>query len=483
MSTALSTSTQDTTHEQDWQPAAIDDLVRLGLFPGASRTELARLVSHATLEEAPAGELVVDETEQLESFLILLDGTVGVSRKNRNGQYHFKKKVEAPSFLGEVPLLAAIPAQISMHTVTPVRFLRLQTQAFWEMMAGCPFIRQKVLTEMSMRVVGMQQQQSQQEKLAMLGTMTAGLMHELNNPGAAARRAASQLRSNLQRMHEVARTFSEHGHTVDQQACLSRLQARVLAVRSDLCMSSLQESDAEEQLGEWLDEHHVERAWEFAPVLVSSGIQPMDLDCLAGVFSESEIAQPIQWLESTASSMQMVALVEESVAKVVELAQAVKSYAHEGQGGLQDVDVNESIHGTMVMLKHKFREKNVQLQKDFGPGLPKLRCICSGLNQVWTNLLDNAIDAVPQGGRIGVRTSVQDGEVQIAISDNGAGISPEDQERIFDPFFTTKAAGVGSGLGLGIVRRILENYKGSLTLESHPGKTEFTIHIPVEQSA
>ncbi len=357
----------------------------------------------------------------------------------------------------------------------------VDAQSFWDVMAKCPTLRAVILAEMHVRMRGLQAQQTQQEKLALLGTMTAGLMHELNNPGAAARRAASQLRANLQRMHELARVFSERGHTVDQRACLTALQDRVLAVRAEHCLSSLQQSDAEEEMGEWMDVHSVTKAWEFAPVLVGSGIEPRDLECLAGVFSSQELAEPIEWLEATASSMQMVGLVEDSVARVVELAQAVKSYAHEGQGGVQDVDVNESIHATIVMLKHKLREKNIRITKEFGAGMPKLHCICSGLNQVWTNLLDNAIDAVPMGGAIAVRTSIAGDEVRVSIEDNGPGISPEDQERIFDPFFTTKAAGVGSGLGLGIVRKILDSYDGRLTLESAPGRTEFVVHIPRDQ--
>jgi len=307
-------------------------------------------------------------------------------------------------------------------------------------------------------------------------------MHELNNPGAAARRAAAQLRDNLRHMHEIARAFSEHGHTDEQRACLTALQERALAVRKDVCLSSLEQTDAEEEMGEWLDSHAIAKAWDIAPVMVASGISTGDLDCLADVFQSSELAAPLEWLEATASSMQMVTLVEESVARVTELAQSVKSYAHEGQTGEQDVDVNESIHATAVMMKHKLREKNISVHKEFGAKMPKVHCICSGLNQVWTNLLDNAIDAVPrEGGLITVRTGLVGDEIQVTIGDNGSGISPQDRDRIFDPFFTTKEAGVGTGLGLGIVRRILEGYGGRLTLESVPGKTEFTVHLPAEQ--
>ena len=464
--------------EAAWQQEAIAAMERVRLFPDTPADELACLVAAATEEHTPGGSIILDEKDIFDGFMILLEGRLHVSKRDLNGNFYFNKTMDAPAHMGEVWLLTGQPSATRVSTETEVRGLRLDADAFWNVMARCPHLRAAVLAETMLRMRGMQAHQTQQEKLAMLGTMTAGLMHELNNPGSAARRAASQLRSNLQRMHGLARTFSERGQNPAQRACLSALQERALSVKADLCMSSLQQADAEEELGEWMDAHRIAKAWEFAPALVSSGIGIDDLSCLSGVFNPDELAEPIEWLEATASSMQMVGLVEDSVARVVELAQAVKSYAHEGQGGVQDVDVNQSIHATMVMLKHKFREKNIRVTKEFGPGIPKLHCICSGLNQVWTNLLDNAIDAAPAGGSIGVRTAIVDQEVQVTIRDDGPGISPEDQDRIFDPFFTTKAAGVGSGMGLGIVRRTLEGYKGRLTLDSKPGATEFTVHIP-----
>ena len=464
--------------EVEWQRTTLDELRRLQLFPDVPDSELTCLVAGATENNIAANTPIVDESDPFDSFLILLDGRVRVSRSDGHGNLLANKTVSAPSFMGEVPLMSGLRSYMTVRTETATRGLRLDRETFWSIMARCPQLRQVIITEMTMRMSGLQALQNQQEKMVMLGTMTAGLMHELNNPGSAARRAASQLRANFQRMHTLARSFSQNGHTDGQSVCLSKLQEHVLAVPADLCQSSLQQSDAEESMGEWLDEHGVEKAWEFAPVLVSSGITPHDLDCLAAVFPGNDLSQPVEWLEATASSMQMVSLVEESVTRVAELAQAVKSYVHEGQGGLQDVDVNTSIHATMVMLKHKFREKNIHVQKDFDAGIPSLHCFCSGLNQVWTNLLDNAIDAVPSGGDVSVRTALVGDEVQVKFRDNGPGISPENQERIFDPFFTTKGMGIGSGLGLGIVRRILENYQGRLTLESKPGATEFTVHIP-----
>ncbi len=452
------------------------------LFADVGEAELACLVAQSAEMTHPAGEVIAEEQVNLREFLVLIEGKVRVSRKGSGTTEIYQKTVSAPTFMGETILLSKMPSFMTVVAVTPIRGLRLPEEGFWNMMASCPNLRNVILNEMRMRTQGVQAMTTQEGKLSALGAMTAGLMHELNNPGAAAKRAAAQLRGNLTRLHQLAKKFAEQGHTEPQRACLTVLQERVLAGGGARCMDSLQQSDAEEELGNWMDEHDVQNAWNIAPTLVASGLAPTDLECLQGVFPGESIQDPLEWLETTASSMQQVALVEESVSRVHDLAKAVKTYVHEGQGGQQTVYVNESLHATLMLLKHKFREKNIQLEKQFGANLPPLTCVCSGLNQIWTNLLDNAIDAVRPDGHIQIRTWQDVGKVFIAIQDDGPGVPAEDQERIFDPFFTTKAAGVGTGMGLGIVHRIVESYHGSLTLHSVPGDTDFVVGIPVDGS-
>jgi signal transduction histidine kinase len=192
--------------------------------------------------------------------------------------------------------------------------------------------------------------------------------------------------------------------------------------------------------------------------------------------------------------MQLVATIEESIGRVSDLVKAVKTYAYEGKGQKQSVDVNESIHATLIILAHKFREKQIALEKDFGANIAPLTCECSGLNQIWTNILDNAIDAVPELGHIRIHTWEEElpadpmsgrptprHYLYITIADDGAGIPLESQSHIFEPFYTTKAVGAGTGLGLGIVQRIVEQYGGTVTFASEPGNTEFRVRIPRER--
>jgi signal transduction histidine kinase len=188
--------------------------------------------------------------------------------------------------------------------------------------------------------------------------------------------------------------------------------------------------------------------------------------------------------------MQLVATIEESIGRVTDLVRAVKSYAYEGKGQKQSIDINDSIHATMIILAHKLREKEIVVEKNFAPDLPALHSECTGLNQIWTNLLDNAIDAVPQHGHIRVRTWAEkrDGkpgdphtDLCISVSDNGVGIPLESQPLIFDPFYTTKPVGVGTGIGLGIVQRIVEQYGGVIRFSSAPGDTEFVVRLPSDR--
>ncbi len=448
------------------------------VFADVPETELACLVAVAQEEWHENGEVLATEDGKLQDFHVLLEGKVQLTRQAGGDHVIFRKLVAAPSFMGEMTILARGVNHVTVTTLGTLRGLRVAEDMFWHLMASCPTLRDAILKEFHARWRGQAVMRSQQDRLMTLGTMTAGLMHELNNPGAAARRAASLLRDNLNRMHLLARKFSEHGHSDTQRACLTELQERVLNAKRDVCMDSLQQSDREEALGTWMDEHDVQNAWNLAPTLVAIGITPADLQCLSGAFPGEELQEPLEWLEATASSMQQVSLVEESVARVHDLARAVKTYVHEGQGGQQSVALNESIHATLMLLKHKFREKQITVSKEFGANLPPLTCVCSGLNQVWTNLLDNAIDAVPQGGHISVRTWQEASDLLVSIGDDGAGIPEAEQQHIFEPFYTTKPAGVGTGMGLDIVQRIVESYHGNIEVHSKPGATDFIVRVP-----
>ena len=441
-------------------------------------------VRQFTLE---SGEFLVRYGDVIKTFGILLEGSLRVTQVDAKGREFSSYVLEKGSSLGELPLLASIPSTVNIQAVGPCDLLELNEEQFWSLMTTCPEVRREILGNMAIRLQKMQSTTFQQEKMAALGTMAAGLMHELNNPGAAARRAASQLRENLMRMHRLSPKLTRANLTPDQKECMFELQEHALSARERVALTSLEQSDAEEALASWMEEAHIQDAWKLAPSLVAMGIAVPELQCARSAFSGELFSDALSWLEALVSSMQLVGAIEESIGRVTELVQAVKSYAYEGRGLKQTIDINKSIHATLVILAHKLREKQIKLEKSFAAELPALESECQGLNQIWTNLLDNAIDAVSQQGTIQIRTwaeKVETGQgsartdLCIAIKDDGPGIPLESQPRIFDPFYTTKPVGVGTGLGLGIVHRIVEQYGGTIWFSSEPGETEFVVRLP-----
>ena len=431
------------------------------------------------------GDVFVRQGEVAHHFWVLLEGSLSVTQTTHTGGEMPITAVSSGSAFGELPLLANIPNAINLTAETECHLVQFDEQSFWNLMTTCPGVRRAILENMGKRIQKMQSMNSQQEKMASLGMLAAGLMHELNNPGAAARRAASQLRSNLMRMHELSAKFSKTDLSREQKECLHNLQEYTLSAKQPIVMSSLEQSDAEEALAEWMEGANIENSWKMAPTLVAIGLRAEELQCARAEFPGSTLSDALNWIEAMASSMQLVGTVEESIGRVTDLVMAVKSYAYEGKGLKQSVDVNSSIHATLVILSHKMREKEIVVEKSFAPDLPTLQSECTGLNQIWTNLLDNSIDAVGPHGKIEVKTWAetspadhQHTDICIRIADNGSGIPLDSQAHIFDTFYTTKPVGVGTGLGLGIVHRIVEQYGGNIRFSSVPGATEFIVRIP-----
>ncbi|HEY0264313.1 MAG TPA: ATP-binding protein [Granulicella sp.] len=489
------TTTGATEHQNDLsirgtRLGALDaDLVRkLRAVPILASLSDDRLVclQEGELVHLKDREQIVFQGQQGHFFWMVLEGELNVSQVLPEGNEMSLHLITSGSAFGEVPLLANIPNIINIRSVGNSELVRLNEEGFWELMTTCPEVRKAILGNMALRVQKMQSVAIHQEKMASLGTLAAGLMHELNNPGAAARRAASQLRENLLRLHELTAKFSSYDLKREQKECMFELQEQALTAKPVL-MNSLEQNDAEELLAAWMEDASVANAWKLAPTLVSIGIDARVLECAKEEFPGGVFSDALNWLEAMVSSMQLVGTIEESIGRVSDLVHAVKSYAYEGRGQRQSIDVNDSVHATLVILGHKFREKQITLEKEFAADLPILHTEYSGLNQIWTNLLDNAIDAVPQKGTIRIRTWAEpfaqgDGTLQnyicVSVADNGTGIPSTVQERIFDPFYTTKQVGVGTGLGLGIVHRIVEQFGGRILFSSEPGRTEFLVRIP-----
>jgi signal transduction histidine kinase len=438
------------------------------------------------LVEAAAGTLLFRQGQSSPGFCMMLEGEVRVTRREINGiETPIAVYRDGDSF-GEAPLLlGAERIGASCEAAALSRMLCVDAEGFWRLMATCPGARQGVLANALERIHTFQANTQHQEKLISLGTLAAGLMHELNNPGSAAKRSAAQLRENLTRLQDISLRFCHSPLTEEQTHCLLDMQKEVLALdKSRPPASSLEEADAEEELTNWLGGLGVQNAWKLAPTLVAAGWRRKDIACAQEAFPGHTLQDALNWLEALISAMHQLGTIEESLSRVTELVIAVKKYAYEDKNGEHIVDVHESIRSTLIILGHKFRHKQLVIEKDFVADLPKLKTRGTGLAQVWTNLLDNATDAAPAGSKVTVRTWTDSGKggdwVCIGIADEGAGIAPEVRERIFQPFFTTKPAGEGTGLGLEIAQRIVTaQFHGTIGFTSEPGRTEFVVKLPV----
>ncbi|MFP5227086.1 MAG: ATP-binding protein [Acidobacteriota bacterium] len=432
--------------------------------------------------EAPAGAVLVQQGQTVPGFCMILEGEVRAVRLEVNGSETPLAMYQDGDAFGEAPLLLGHrKAGVQCLVTRDLRMMVVNEEGFWRLMATCPTVRQNVLSTAAQRVHAFQATTLHKEKLISLGTLAAGLMHELNNPGSAAKRSAAQLRENLTRLQDLSMRFCRSPLTSEQATCLMDMQREVLELEKPKPLSSMEEADAEEEMGAWLESIGVNNAWKLAPTLVAAGWRRNDVACAQEAFPGETLQVALNWLESLISAMQQLTTIEESLSRVTDLVIAVKKYAYEDKSGEHLIDVHESIMSTLTILGHKFRHKQLTVEKTFAADLPKIKTRGTGLSQVWTNLLDNATDAAPEGSKVRIRTWAEDGKVCVGIGDEGAGIAPEIREQIFQPFYTTKPPGVGTGLGLDIAKRIVTaQYNGSIGFTSEPGRTEFVVELPAK---
>jgi signal transduction histidine kinase len=324
----------------------------------------------------------------------------------------------------------------------------------------------------------------QRERMATLGSLAAGLAHELNNPASAAKRAAGLLREQFEALEPLALRLAEHPWKAEEVALLRQLRdATQSASQTARELAPLERGDREEAIQRWLEGRRVPRAWELAPLLVDRGVTAAELERVTRGCDASIVVDALAWTERTAAIRQLLDEIAQSTARVSDMVRAVKSYSYVDATALRTADVHEGLENSLTILGHKLREAKATLVREYDRGLPSVESYGTELTQVWTNLLDNAADAVaPTGGTIRVRTLADGGGgVAVEIADTGRGIPEEVRPRIFEPFFTTKGAGKGTGIGLEIVKRIVTRHRGSIEVASEPGRTRFTVRLPLRQ--
>jgi signal transduction histidine kinase len=461
------------------------ELRTLFLFEKLTDDQLVWLCANGRVEMYAPGQ-VYSEGEPATCFYVLLDGAVVLSRRVGADDIEVNRTSDRGAYAGafNAYLGDRVPQvyNSSMQATAPSRFFVLDADTFatmirdWFPMAvhlleGLFFGQQK-----TQRAVG------QRDRLLALGSLSAGLTHELNNPAAAAVRATSALRERVAGMRHKLGTIAAGKYEGETLEALIRLQERAAEqVAKAPALDPVEASDAEDAITDWLDDHGVAGSWELAPVLVQAGLDTGWLDEVAGTVDEAALEGAVRWLGYTVETEMLMNEIADSTTRVSALVGAAKQYSQLGRAPYQVVDIHELLDSTLLMLSKKIGP-GITVVKDYDRTLPPVPGYPAEFNQVWTNLIDNASSAMNGQGTLTVRTALDRDQALVEFRDTGPGVPPEIRERIFEPFFTTKAVGEGTGLGLDISWRIVvAKHHGDLRVESSPGDTRFQVRLPLAQ--
>lgn len=453
----------------------IKALSQVPLFAHLPNEQLQWLAEQGTEVWLEPGAQIASQGDPPDGFYVILEGKTEWV-KMVGGQKAHAVTLAAGEVFAELILLLEESYPTSGRALTRVHLYKLTPEAFWEMLRRCPTTLREILKISAQRSQIHAAVGQQQAKLISLGTLSAGLAHELNNPAAAARRSVKHLEEVLQKLPSLALKLHTAPISEEQMGFLYDLYARATSALSTP-QDAIAQSESEDAVADWLEAHEVPDGWELAPTLVAAGLAPEELDRIVAQVAPGCLGQVLTWLEATLTGAELLDQIKLSTARISELVKAMKDYSYMDQAPLQEVDVHEGINSTLTILSHKLKQ-GVVVKKEFGD-LPRICAYGPQLNQVWTNLLDNAIDATDGKGHVWVRTSQEGDRILVEITDDGAGIPPEVQPRIFEQFFTTKAVGKGTGLGLDIVRRIVVGHKGEIRFDSQPGDTRFQVRLPI----
>jgi signal transduction histidine kinase len=467
-------------------PCSPQEIASLFLFEKLSPEQRGRLCSEGQVELFQPGP-VYAEGDPATCFYVMIEGTVVLSRRVGGDDVEVTRTSQRGVYSGAMQ--AYIGDRVrqvylnSMRVTEPTRFFVLPADTFASIMREWFPMAVHLLEGLFFGQKSTQLAISQRERLLALGSLSAGLTHELNNPAAAAVRATSTLRERVAKMRHKLRIISAGPYSREALANLIDIQERTAErVAKAPTLSPLEASDREDALTDWLDDHGIMEAWQIAPTFVQAGLDIDWLDQIAAAVDDDVLPAAIGWLNYTVETELLMSEIEDSTTRVSNLVGAAKQYSQLDRAPYQVADVHELLDSTLLMLSGKIGDR-IKVVKEYDRTLPKIPAYPAELNQVWTNLIDNAVSAINSAGGEGtltVRTALERDQLMVEFRDTGPGVPPEIRNRIFDPFFTTKPVGEGTGLGLDISWRIVVNkHHGTLQVDSVPGDTRFQVLLPL----
>jgi signal transduction histidine kinase len=458
-------------------PSLLNRLSQHRALGEAPAAEHAWLVEHGTFRTLGVGEILARKGEQATSLYILFSGHIAI-RMDRGAGSHTLIEQRGGDVSGQLPFSRGTMAPNDVVAEEPTELLAIPRELLPKMIRECPVITATMVHAMVDRARHITSSNLRDEKLLSLGKLAAGLAHELNNPASAAVRSARTLAESLATSESAAATLGAARLSGEQMAAVNRVREQCRAPAASPALSGMERADREDTIAAWLTRHGADDAC--AGALAETGVALAALDALAAAVGGDALDAALQSIAAGCLVRTLTSELETSAARIYDLVDAVKGFTYMDHAPTPEpVDIRRGISDTLTMLRAKTRAKSTEISVHFAPGLPRAHAVGAEVNQVWMNLIDNALDAVGAGGHVDVSASREMDHVVVKVTDDGPGIPPEVRGRIFDPFFTTKGVGEGTGLGLDIVRRLVQRHEGDIDVESRPGFTQFRVSLPV----
>jgi len=454
------------------------ELLRSPAFADLPDDQLAWFISQSQELNLKASETYLRQGDPADAMFVILEGEM--QARGELGGETIVIAMKPGDVGGALPFSRMKQFTFTGRAIVDGRVVRFPASLFPELVQKMPVLAQRLVGLMSDRIREATRFEQQRDRLAALGKLSAGLAHELNNPASAATRAASQLRGILIRIRDASHELGRRDLTSAQKSEIEKLEASLMQ-RDDPPPDALTISDLEDQIDSLLRSHGQNDLWQLAADLARKGVQPAVVESLFAIMDAETARAALVRIAALVEVANLLNEIESSTSRISDLVHAIKEYTFMDQAPVQNVDIVKSLETTLTILNHKLK-KGVVVQRDYQRIPLLVNSFGSELNQVWTNIIDNAIDAMGGKGELRVRTYREDTCVVVEIGDNGPGISPEIQSRIFEPFFTTKGVGEGTGLGLDTVQRIVKKHKGNIQVTSKPGDTRFQVWLPLAQA-